>query len=867
MDSPMDLDHKSEGSQLDSQKEDHPFDVAEFNDGILKAINEHRDKDIDAFSTPNGLIFDDPATLLHIILQALPEECRMDQEACKKYLVRHEPLMQKLNRAYAIQSFADVLQSPEMPPQVIKRAQTFAPGPTSSGSNHSLQLAFEEPYRGDTAQLFIRTLNRERHRYSRESATHRTYNWSISVVQSSGMGKSRMVEEASDTVFTIPINIREALKYGKITYPPPDEALRQFFMDRQHKDGEQQKVEYAIFLQVLFTEARKSVQKRFSKLTGAKLALAWANYLREGRTLEAVGQNRKSFYDRVVQEANNLIAKAKGHKLSDWEKPLRKSCKAFVNIIQQTRSTNDENACFVYFDEAHSLTWAVQNPNVEHERSPYYNLGTVLSKLVDSRVFFIFLSTNSRLEDFAPPPTSYPSDRVSDGSLLITPFTEMPFDLYEDEVLDNVGSLALENMCKIEVMVGFGRTLWYAQHKNEPDVNVLRFALDKLSASGVKKHADDSLLAALGVRVGITFDVTNHATYSTQSRLVESHLRVVYSIPEDRGYMHTGSPSEPVLAEAAGWYLDDHLHEGIAVEGPKRLSKEVEKGFLARGERGELAGRLLVTSAHDMALKVHYLKKPDDEPTSFEPYYHRPIPVLDFLRALFYTGHHELILGAKSITGREDVPLLHSAFSESYVFFSHFVLAEDSKMLSSSALATALVRGAAVQAKDGQESIDAVIPLHMGSLTTPISPKTTSAINLQFKNRQDAVECHVKRSITVADLDMPVISIIFQFRAPTNKSGPITITSKKTPNTRSKKETSHQDDHHYQIVANGCSSATFNAIPSSMAESQYRAILGAGSILQDFPRGVDEDNKAALLAMKPALNGGRQVNQYAKRWS
>ncbi|KAF8333117.1 uncharacterized protein EI90DRAFT_2830562, partial [Cantharellus anzutake] len=213
-------------------------------------------------------------------------------------------------------------------------------------------------------------------------------------------------------------------------------------------------------------------------------------------------------------------------------------------------------------------------------------------------------------------------------------------------------------------------------------------------------------------------------------------MRVVYAIPEHREFMHTGSPSEPILAEAAGRHLNyPYDRGGIERQGPEILAKACEKGLLAKGERGELCGRLLVTIAHDIALKHRHSLSEAVDGHPHNPYFHRPVHVLDFLCALFTEDFHDVILNAHSVTAKEDLPTLGTAFATSYIFFSHFALAEDTRMLSASNLAIALLRGMALQAKDNQKSIDAVIPVHMGPPDMSISPKSTSAINLQFKNR------------------------------------------------------------------------------------------------------------------------------------
>ncbi|GAB1527882.1 hypothetical protein RhiTH_011070 [Rhizoctonia solani] len=860
MSPPMDVDPTHEDPQSASLSNVHQAKL-QLNTRVMNAIQKRKANNPNKlFVSSRCFIGNDAATLLHILLEIHfgEDKIPMRISECHQYVLDNFELLDALSLAYTSKDYEELMDHPLMPFNQSQKLGTMKP----SRIKHSLESAFEDLYVGNTAKLFIDTLNQERHLSTGYAAATKPYNWSISVVQSSGMGKSRMVEEAAKMVFTIPINIREKLPEGRITYPPPDKNIREFFLKRQSLSDKQQKVDYMIFFKFLFAKIHQVVQGRFLGATGSDLALAWVEYLNRGQNIVEVGIGRKRLYDSVIEDTEQASSNFKINKgsLRDIETSMQKSCQALLELIQPD-SSNQDNICLIYFDEAHSLTESVKTPDQEHERSQYHNLGTAMASLIDYRLFFIFLSTNSRLENFAPPPTSFPSDRVANGLRLIPPFTELPFDIYESTVLDDINILSLESVSKTKVMVGFGRALWYSYYKSNSNKNIFDLAVDKLTASGVNDRNSDALLAVLGVRIGISFDTTNNATYSIQSRLVESHLRVVYWIPEHRGYMHTGAPSEPILAEAAARYLNalNSGRGGIAVLGPRRLSEEFEKGLLARGERGEIAGRLLVTAAYEAALKIDWTMN------NREPWYHKPIPVMDFLFALFHSNHHDIIKGARSLTGLESVPTLNQAFANCHVFFSHFALAEDADMLSSTGLAIALVRGMALQAKDGHESIDAVIPVHIGSTTSPIDPSTTSAINLQFKNRQRPMECNVKRSTTVPDLKLPVISIVFELGISGSIREPVTIVQEPRGPTRSGTRAIHPDDHHYQIIVKGCNGKAFGVI-SDKAEAQYKAILGTASILQDFPRNKNKDNAEALLAMKPAFSAARQNRLYGKQW-
>ncbi|KAG8690354.1 hypothetical protein FRC11_012202 [Ceratobasidium sp. 423] len=215
MNSAMDIRRETKDSQLDSRnlKNVRQFNPTKFNADVLDAIKRHKAKYTSTFKDPVPTC-DDLSILLHIILKAYLKECWMDRQACKEYLSQHQSLMWKLLGAYLTQEFNTVLQSElplEQARQVVSR-----PMPSGGSVNHGLKWAFEQPYRGNTAQLFIKTLDTVRRSYKGASASKRPYNWSIAVVQSSGMGKSRMVDEATKAVFTIPINIREHLPEGKL---------------------------------------------------------------------------------------------------------------------------------------------------------------------------------------------------------------------------------------------------------------------------------------------------------------------------------------------------------------------------------------------------------------------------------------------------------------------------------------------------------------------------------------------------------------------------------------------------------------------------------------------------------------------------
>ncbi|CAE6444098.1 unnamed protein product, partial [Rhizoctonia solani] len=377
---------------------------------------------------------------------------------CGAHLAGHIELFTALESAYLSKSFADLVHHPSVIALVTTAEEAehhtdMEPGgPLAKGpSNGNLQTAFEEPYLGVAHTRFIAALEY----YSSYGDNKKPYMKSISVIQSSGMGKSRMVEEAAKTVFTIPANIREPLPEGQKTYPPPDIKLRAYFMDHERKSDKLLQAEYAILLKHIFATAKSkfAYARDYRMNKSLTLAAAWADYLNQDQTPEEVGTERRALYDQAVGAAVTerlMIAtdrydsngvrfqELKGSmSLYSLFRSMCRSAKKMLDLVKNN-SLVGKNACFFYFDEAHCLT---AHPAILTEwrtRNPYHNLGSVLSELVGQPIFFIFLSTNSHIQKFALPVGLYPSLRVYKGTYLIPPFAELPFDIFANQTLQEL---------------------------------------------------------------------------------------------------------------------------------------------------------------------------------------------------------------------------------------------------------------------------------------------------------------------------------------------------------------------------------------------------------------------------------------------
>jgi len=194
---------------------------------------------------------------------------------------------------------------------------------------------------------------------------------------------------------------------------------------------------------------------------------------------------------------------------------------------------------------------------------------------------------------------------------------------------------------------------------------MIQFAMQKLNGfASLDKSSAEATFAALSIRHLLTFEKDHRApdfttkdhrtALSKETRQVASHMRIIHSVPEHREYTRTGTPSEPILAEAAAQLLEggDQVKALAEATGP----------LVEKGERGELAARLLLNLAHDAAL-------PPQTSESTGVRYAQPILFLDFFKALFTEQWFEKILLSSPVAGGDTS--FEATLKDCYIHFTH----------------------------------------------------------------------------------------------------------------------------------------------------------------------------------------------------
>jgi hypothetical protein len=320
----------------------------------------------------------------------------------------------------------------------------------------------------------------------------------------------------------------------------------------------------------------------------------------------------------------------------------------------------------------------------------------------------------------------------------------------------------------------------------------------------------------------------------------------VTTTPEHLEFMRSGTPSEPLLAEAAAQYLNEGKH--FEHDAPDILVDLLNQGLLERGQRGELVGRLLWTLAHDAAINNH-----NDSERSHprQVVYHRPVLFLDWLKALIAPKWHSTVLNAKPISDPDGLTL-RDAFRDVYLHFSHFAKADDYNIIGPDFSWMSLVRGFAYQCRPYQPSTDLFAAMHHGGLNSSICARNTSPMYGQLKNRTTFADVLLNPVVGGrANNNRPTFSIVHDLGLSVNRVYSHNVIPAKRLRGDGRTENIHL--RHYQIHIEGCSHETYNVVPVEK-DQVYQLLLAATKLLDDFPRLSSKGHRNAMMRLKPAFS-------------
>jgi len=467
--------------------------------------------------------------------------------------------------------------------EAVCRASTSPLKTTDPALLERLEFAFTKlAYRGDACTSFRAYLNRCWEEYSsRPDAYKAPY---LSIVQSSGFGKSRLLQELAQVTSkekggTARVLYVCARREPSTGYPQATINLHDWLL----ADGLTE-ADMTSRLEVIYYYAQQN----------------W----------EAVGTNWLALFTTSQADltvANALKAAELEWRSSNTTQPVAN--RVVVLVVDEARSLLTERPDRI--NKFRVLRHALKNATANIRRRHVNVNGGIIAVLAD---------TNSRVADFTPSLANEPSSRMDHND---PPFTLFPpfvlthtmdvhwqhgahtngFSDYKDAVLGSTNTEAWKHL------ISMGRPLWKStfdssmeQSNDEAKAteSVLALAARKLLLGGTPLNADNynestmfgvaSMLCRLGLRP--------YSRSSLASRAVADFMAILaYVDYENDGHVSSYS-SDPVLALGATevWYANDTALSNHLLP---QLNKLLLNEILDVGEVGEVLARILLLLVMD----------------------------------------------------------------------------------------------------------------------------------------------------------------------------------------------------------------------------------------------------------------------------
>ncbi|KDR72943.1 hypothetical protein GALMADRAFT_252299 [Galerina marginata CBS 339.88] len=622
------------------------------------------------------------------------------------------------------------------------------------------EISWDRMYSGEAADALLTHI--QNHHNSVNGGIYTRY---CSIIQSSGMGKSRTADELGKSHLSIPINLRDATSTG---YPAADHEVRKFLTRKGTKEETRQRA--SCFTEALFLHANEVLTHFDPELSIDNLASQFRSSMTAGQTMQEHNYFRTTFYLSVVTIADDLMNGGSlkmrvSHQYDqEYGSPTVGACSSLIQSLKsrvkeptsESKTSDNFPLLILVFDEAHTLM--TRNEIGEPTWSNLSVIQDVLRTLDHFPVFSLFLSTTCKGEicQFTAPWHNAIHRKVFKS---IEPYTNLSFDtLASTKRVSPEGSWNLENVTQDRHISCLGRPLFgslYDAGDASVKDGIVDFAIQKLLKNSENKSLDlDQSFACLSHRFPIKFSSADHISRA-EKKQVEGHLRVCLDIEANFQSMTSLAPSEPLLSEAAYAVMARGRFDSLST------FKSILEDFpVHKGDRGEFLVLLLLTLARDLAVGP-----PNDlgHPQSGRRFF-------DF--ASFMSGH--LFKNCTHIATSSALESLRQDFPDAYIHFNHFVKLQSFDSIDKQFILLLVTRGAAVLCADNQPFIDGVnVFLKAG---TNISVDNLGLLLWQVKNdasftdipepdKFESMDPYNLNILKTGDAPVPVIRMFFALAA------------------------------------------------------------------------------------------------------
>lgn len=280
-----------------------------------------------------------------------------------------------------------------------------------------------------------------------------------------------------------------------------------------------------------------------------------------------------------------------------------------------------------------------------------------------------------------------------------------------------------------------------ARERNDAKISedLMRVARTKLRARQgplLKKAVlDPSSIAILSARIFLDMSSSSSLARQYEQEQVSCNLRLLYSVHRNHETIASGSPPEPLIAEASAQLMYETLETKNEpyMDIWELVLEFVDEGFLPQGSVGELLGRVLSILAMDRAIQ--------GMSTPCQLKYQTPVKVVDYYKALLTdeawdtlrksTPANYFDLGEKS--GKIH---FEDAFASAYFHFSHYARAGDATPMQDRYAWAYWIRGTAILCQLNQKLTDRAHPIFFFEPDRVVSERWMSMALEQDKTSQ-----------------------------------------------------------------------------------------------------------------------------------
>ncbi|PWN46868.1 hypothetical protein IE53DRAFT_390981 [Violaceomyces palustris] len=571
---------------------------------------------------------------------------------------------------------------------------------------------FSIPFQGNAAIQFNHTVQTQ---FSTIYQPREYYGRVIPIIQSSGMGKTRLTFELATLWPTLYVCLRGNIKNPQGGFPVPD-APAVGFLIREDGNLHNPDCVTTAFLAAWFQVAGDTLLEDGDQASStAELFPSW-RIPSDG----SLPSERDKNFASVASVAVQILAKmpvsqesprqGSSHPhLSMVKEHLAPRITSLVNALTQCQAfqkrhqSRETGASTVYvvLDEVSRLDSSRVTSVASLRRS--IQLIDECKLDLDVDLWFVLTDTSEAIVRLFPPLDRSVSDRERTMSRLPA-WSAVGFD----QMVSQAPRLArASDALKVEYLKFFGRPLWstYRDGRWVVDAAIMKLTGVNRGSPAESYNPKDKqhVLAALSNRVYLDLFPTRSSTGGSETSIdaVQSHMRILVDMQDDSRLV-TCTSSEPALA-LASWDCLTRASSSYVGSLSTFLTELYHAGSVdLQGARGEFLARLVLTMARDAAGSMLL----GDWLSLHAPTLLRPITVADLLDSL------------AGVKGGKEKALMGLELDKAWLSFTHITLADLSEepFITSHFLWNAWKRGAAIQCQPNQAGIDGLIPVYLGDI-------------------------------------------------------------------------------------------------------------------------------------------------------